>query len=321
MAEEQDARAAPQVITVRGMVEAAGLGPWLCHEHVMVDFIGAEKASPERYDADEVIRHVLPRLRRARTAGAEVFVDCTPAYLGRDVHILDRLSIESGLHILTNTGYYGAANDLYIPTHAHAETAGQLAARWVSEWRNGIDGSGIRPGFIKTGVDTGPLSDMDAKLIRAAAKAHLATGLTIASHTTDAKAVEEEIALLAGEGVGGAAFIWVHAHTVPAPELHAKAARQGVWVEFDGLSPDSIDLHVDLVSNMKKRGLLSKVLVSHDAGWYSVGEPDGGAFRPYDTLFTHFIPALRNKGFSEAEIWILTTQNPANAYSIGVRAV
>ena len=45
--------------TVRGKVAAAELGRTLAHEHVLVDFIGAEQVSPTRYDAEEVFRVVL----------------------------------------------------------------------------------------------------------------------------------------------------------------------------------------------------------------------------------------------------------------------
>ena len=60
--------------------------------------------------------------------------------------LLRRLSEATGLHILTNTGYYGAANDIAIPKHAYDETAAQIAARWTAEARDGIEGTGIRPG-------------------------------------------------------------------------------------------------------------------------------------------------------------------------------
>jgi hypothetical protein len=66
---------------------------------------------------------------------------------------------------------------------------------------------------------------------------------------------------------------------------HASAAARGAWVEFDGISEESVDKYVTLVLQMQAAGL-ERVLVSHDAGWCHVGEPDGGKFRPFDTLFT-----------------------------------
>lgn len=91
------------------------------------------------------------------------------------------------------------------------------------------------------------------------------------------------------------------------------------WVEFDGISPKSLDRHVQLVSAMRERSLLGRTLVSHDAGWYHVGEPGGGTFRACDTLFTAFIPRLRETGFSESEIRQLTEQNPHDAFAIQIR--
>ena len=70
---------------------------------------------------------------------------------------------------------------------------------------------------------------------------------------------------------------------------------------------------------MKGRGLLGRVLLSHDAGWYHVGEPGGGEFRPYDTLLAEFVPALRAAGLTEAEVHRLTVDNPRDAFTIRVR--
>ena len=94
----------------------------------------------------------------------------------------------------------------------------------------------------------------------------------------------------------------MHAQNERDPAFHTRAAKAGAWVEFDGISETSIARHVELVVQMKAQGLLGRVLVSHDAGWYHVGEPGGGQFRPFDTLFTKFIPALRAAGVTSAEV-------------------
>ena len=97
------------VATVTGEVAVRDLGMVLMHEHVMVDFIGADKVSRSRYDADEVVRVALPHLKEAHELGCQTLVECTPAFLGRNAALLQRLSQESGLRIIANTGYYGAA--------------------------------------------------------------------------------------------------------------------------------------------------------------------------------------------------------------------
>jgi phosphotriesterase-related protein len=302
-----------RIDTVTGPISPDGLGVTLMHEHVLVDFIGASSVSPTRYDADAAFKAVLPHLRQARQLGCRTLVECTPAYLGRDPRLLRRLSEASGLHILTNTGYYGAAQDKFVPAHAFRETADALAARWIREWEEGIDGTNIKPALMKIGVDEGKLSEIDARLVRAAALTHRRTGLPIASHTGNGVAAHEELDLLEGAQVPLSAFIWVHAQSERDPAVHAAVARRGAWVEFDGINETSVDRHVDLVARMKSEGLLARVLVSHDAGWYRVGEPDGGRFRPYDALFTTFRPALDAARFTGAEVRQLLVDNPRRA--------
>jgi len=169
-----------KIMTVTGPIEPPDFGMVLPHEHIMVDFIGAEQVSPSRYDRQEVISTARVFLLEIVDQGFTGFVECTPAYIGRDATICRQLAEETGLYILTNTGYYGAANDRCVPPHAYTESARQLAQRWISESRLGINGTGVFPGFIKTGVDSGPLSEIDAKLVRAAVIAHRKSGLPIA---------------------------------------------------------------------------------------------------------------------------------------------
>ena len=68
---------------------------------------------------------------------------------------------------------------------------------------------------------------------------------------------------------------------------------------------------------MKTEELLERVLVSLDAGWYHVGEPGGGQFRPYTTLFTDFVPGMKSAAFSEAEVRQLLAETPRRALTGG----
>jgi len=311
--------AEPRILTVSGPGPPSALGTTLAHEHVLVDFAGADQVSRDRYDAEEAFGVILPHLQALRRAGADTLVECTPAYLGRDPRLLRRLAKASGLTLLTNTGYYGANGGRHLPAHALAETAEQLAARWTAEFEDGIEGTAIRPGFIKTGVGAGPLSAVDRKLVRAAAIAHRRTGLTVYAHTGDGAAALDSIATLAAEGVAPDAYVWVHAQNEKDRELHARAARAGAWVSFDGVSPQALDGHLEAVTEMTRRGYLGRLLVSQDAGWYHVGESRGGAYRGHTFLFETFLPALRDSGFTQGQVRTLLAANPAEALAIRPR--
>ena len=267
---------------------------------------------------------MLPFLEEIKRRGIGAFVDCTPAFIGRDVEILRRLSERTGIHILTNTGYYGAAGDKFVPAHAREESAEELAARWAAEWRDGIEGTGVRPGFIKTGVDKGPLSRIDRTLVRAAALTHLRTGLTIACHTGEAVAALEALDVVQEAGAAPDALIVVHADGIMDETVHERLARAGAWVEFDGVGPATTSRHVGIILNMVDKGCIGRLLLSHDAGWYRVGEPRGGTVRPFTAISDLLIPALREamRGrtpSAEQVIRQVMADNPACAFQVSVR--
>jgi phosphotriesterase-related protein len=150
----------------------------------------------------------------------------------------------------------------------------------------------VRPRFIKTAVRDGPLEDVDRTLVRAAALASRDTGLTVASHTTAGVAAVQQLELFAEVGVPAERFVWVHAHVEQNPEFHESVAREGAWVEFDGLRPGAVDWQRRCVERMAAAGLLGRTLVANDSGWYHVGEPGGGEFLGYTFLHTELLPLL-----------------------------
>ncbi len=308
-----------EVMTVNGWIAPGKMGFTLTHEHILVDFIGAAKIDPSRYDANEVFRIALPKLLSAKEKGCTTLIECTPAYLGRDVQLLKRLATASGLNILTNTGYYGAAGEKYLPAHAYTETAEQIAARWIDEWKNGIDNTAIKPGFIKSGVDKYPLSAVQQKIVEAAAITHLATGLTIGIHTGDGAAAMEELRIIQSKGIAAEAWIWIHAQNEKNRELHIRAAKAGGWISFDGVSNESIADCLSFLKDMKSENLLDHILLSHDAGWYHVGEPNGGNYQDYNTIADKLIPAMKENGFNEKDIHQIFFSNPSKSFTVKIR--
>ena len=263
----------------------------------------------------------LPYLKELKDLGCGTFIDCTPSYMGKDPLIFKRLSDGSGLNIIFSVGLYGAVHNRFIPPYAYTETAEQLANRWIGEWENGSLGTGITPGIIKVGVDYDTtLSALHAKLVRAGCLAHLATGMTVVVHSGPADRAREILQIFREEGVAPEAFVWTHALQADMKD-HVEIGKAGAWVSFDKINTGEEDIRklVEMISNMRDNNLLNRVLLSHDAGWYTVGQPGGGGFRPYTALFTHLVPALKEHGFTQDEIDQMLIKNPAEAYACRVR--
>ncbi len=311
------------VMTVNGLLSSSEMGQTLSHEHVLVDWAGAGETGYHRWNRDSVMDVVLPRLHEISLLGVTGFVDCSPAYLGRDPVLLRDLSEISGIQIITNTGYYGAVDNRFIPEHAYHETAAEMAARWIGEFQDGIGESGIKPGFIKIGVKEDTLlSDLHRKLVKAAAITHRNTGLVIKSHTGGEIPALDQINLLFEEGVSPDAFIWTHAQEGSIDKI-IEAARMGAWISLDGVNissmPDesgNMDFYIGRLTELKEAGLLDRVLISHDAGWYDAGEPGGGGFRSYTDIHRFLIPAMLEKGFTKVDIDLILTVNPSRAFEI-----
>lgn len=310
----------PQVMTINGWIDASKMGKTLIHEHFLVDFIGADKTNTSRWDKEKVVTKVLPFLLEVKALGINTIFDCTPNFLGRDVELLKLLAKRSGLQILTNTGYYGAMYNKFLPQWAHTETAEQLADRWIKEFKSGIDDTNVKPGFIKIGVDSAKtLTDIHQKLVKAAGLTHLATGLTICSHTGPAHSAFEEIEILKSIGVNPSAFVWVHAQSESNKAEHTKAARMGTWVSLDGIGWGDFPTYGNSIDLMKSNGVLNRLLISHDGGWYKPDEPDSGDFRGYTNIFKEVMPLLKQKGFTDADFEQILVKNPAEAFAIRVR--
>ena len=306
-------------MTVNGPVEAGKIGRTLAHEHILVDFSGADDYDPDAWNQEEVVKALLPYLQQLKLLGFSTFFEFTPEFLGRDPYILRLLSTQSGLNIVTNTGYYGAVDNKYLPSTARNATAETLAQIWIDEFQHGIRRTGIKPGFIKISVNPGPLSELHKKLVKAAALTHLETGLSIASHTGPSEPAFQQIEVLKELGVHPSAFVWVHAQNEKDQHHYLEAAKMGAWVSLDGIQQDNVEEYAQRLDRMKQNGYLHKVLISQDAGWYEPGKPWNGPERMYTDISNYLIPKLKSMGFTGNNIKQLLEINPQKAFAISVK--
>jgi len=303
--------------TISGSLPPSLAGFMLPHEHLFSNF-GVGIKDTHIYDEVKLFKQVIPYLKQLKAYGCDTIVDCTTAYFGRRVDILLELYKQTGVHIVTNTGYYGAANDRYIPDHAYKDSAEEIAKVWIDEFENGIEDTNVKPGFIKLAVDSDGFSAIDQKLFEAGIEAHINTGLTLAVHTSsNAEAAFAQIKLLKSNNVKPGAWIWTHADKVDDPNTLVDAAREGSWISLDGIRDEaSQQQHLQYLNILRDADALHRVLLSHDGN----GFPSGKSIRPFHTLFTAFIPLLLKHGYTREEVDMLTRTNPHQAFTIQVRS-
>ena len=303
--------------TVLGDIPSQTLGPTLPHEHIQVAFVEHDAYRANPADREVARQTMLPYLTDLRALGCTALIDCTPSGLGRDPLLLQELSRDSGVHLLTNTGYYQLP---WLPAHAETASVETLSSHFITEAEKGLDGTGIRPGFIKIALSNSdkPLSDLQERILRAGLIAGKACGLTVAAHTIGDRPLLDALSVISQEHFPPNRFVWVHASTGTASGRQA-ALEAGINIEIDTINPDSLAQDARLVADLLESSYRDQTLASTDRGWYDPSLSKQ-SIKPFTWFWTDFIPALRSalesSGGSADLVDLLITENPARIFSI-----
>ena len=305
-----------QVMSVTGPVDASDLGVVLPHEHVFTDLVREYRGTGLLND-EHLARQELALFREA---GGHTLVDLTLDEIGRNPAALRRVAAATGVTIIMGCGHYRDPylNRDWFDRHAVDAIADQI----VADIEEGVNGTGIRAGIIgEIGADKWYISAAEERSFRAAARAHLRTGLTISTHAARWPVGLEQVRLLAEEGVDPRRVIVGHADTVPMPDYHLSLARQGCYISFDSIgtgTPYDLSRVVDYVLALVQAGFGDQVLLSHDVFLRGHLHADGGP--GYGYLLTDFLPLLVSAGLDPDEVRSLVTVNPQRALAGAVAA-
>lgn len=297
---------APTVQTVTGPVDAADLGRTLVHEHVLLDMYEASLNSAGVL-LDEPM--AIDEVARFRDAGGVTLVDQTTLGLHPNLEGLRRISLATGVRIVAGTGLYWHR---FRPAWVEALDEGALAARFIEELTVGSRSGGVRAGVIGE-VATGhrAIDEVEARALRAAARAHLATGASIATHAIFTAIGLEQLAILDAAGVPPDRVVIGHADTNPSLDYQLAVLARGAWLGFDTVGQTdkaSDDWRADRLRDLVDRGHLGRILVSSDVCKRPALCAFGGG--GYAFLFHDFLPRLRARGFGDREIDALLVDNP-----------
>ena len=296
-------------------------------------------------DADEAMAEVVAYM----AAGGRTLVDATPVGIGRDPLRLRRLAERSGLQVVMGTGFYRwpyRSDSVLAMTEAQmADRMVRDIVHGVDETgiRAGIIGeipadahsvhlsgpldlvpsdSAVKAAFasrdarMRAGTATAEeiYDAEELKSLRAAAIASRRTGAAVTLHAVDPwigylDVLEKAGADLRRVVVGHAA--WVMADTT----LARRAFARGVTLQLDWdlqvqatgeISP--IDLLLDRVAWAVKRGFVRQLTLSLDVCTKIGRKRYGGG--GLTQLQDNILPGLRRRGVSEADLRIITVDNP-----------
>jgi phosphotriesterase-related protein len=281
----------------------------LTHEHVFLELWAGDGQGFIGQTRDEDV--LAAELGAFRSAGGTCLVDQTPGGAGRDPLGLRRLSARTGLAIVTGCGWY---IESYYPPGDDLARRGvaDIAAQLEREIADGFDGTGVRPGIIgEIGAGQGWISPLEERVHRAAARAQVATGLPLATHTLYHSTGAAQMALFDEEGVDPARVCIGHCDTFPSLDYCLSVARWGGYVSIDNIGHQAGDHEPTvrrLVLDLIEAGRTEHILLSQDVGQVHELRSRGG--RGYAYVTETFLPALREAGVPEETLTAITVENP-----------
>ncbi len=301
-----------QLYTTLGPRTKDQLGMILPHEHVFVDLRTPDQPGYAEANEAEVVALMAPEIRRIQALGVTALVECSTGGVGRRADLDRAVSLATDFPIVVPTGNY---REPWIPPFVAAASEAELEEWMVRELEEEIEAAGFRAGWIKLSAGDDGLTPLEAKILRAAARAGLRTGAVIGSHTIRGRVVMDQLDIIEAEGYRAERFISIHTQEEPDFALHRAVAARGAWIEYDHVGRAEDDAVIALIRKAIDAGLGGQLLLSHDRGWYDPALPGGGTPLPYTHLAETLLPKLRAAGLDEAVITTLTHDNPFAAFA------
>lgn len=276
-----------------------------------------------------------------KKAGGSTIVDVTPSDIrAGSIEQLRDVSLHTGVNIVCSTGLYTIPwRDKFLKMDEQA-----IYDFVMTEISDGIDGSGIKPGLVKTAIgnitENGDIVPEEMRSLRACARAARDSGLGLFVHQfrplSDDTVYSALCIVLDEIGVPAdkVEFCHMDANMVEVSEADYANGRMSREPKFDlalRVLKRGASIGIDTFGNYVNResgffssddydrireimylvslGYENQITLGHDCNIHAVGKKTGMC--GYTKILTYAIPALRRAGCSEEVIRKLYTENPA----------
>jgi len=256
---------------------------------------GAPKGGPPPTPPPDIMHNVdlmAEEVAKVKSAGVACIVDAGHPDMGRDIDFIRQVSMKSGVPIIAGGGFYSQP---FYPKEISTMSEEQIVKALIKQADDNTMGV-----FGEIGSWDEITAD-ERKVFRAVGKAHLATNLSIFTHTgIPGKSALEQLDILEDAGVKPDRVVIGHLGNLVDPNVYVQKAicRRGAFVGFDRQGGNGDAQQVPMVMALVDAGFADHLMFSADA---SSG---------YSKTMTVFVPKLKAAGISDQVLHRIMVDNP-----------
>ena len=339
------------VMSVCGALDSSDLGVVSPHEHLYIDmrvfFRSAQECGIKRIEENPVSIEHLGLLKRNpfllkdnvimldsktqteelmyfRYAGGKTVVDATTIGLGRDIEMLKKMAIDTGLHIIAGAGFYVEPSQT---EEIKKMSIDEIKTHIIKELTQGIGHTSIKAGVIGEVGISQTMMPFEEKSLRGSCLAHKETNAPLLIHINPwSIAGLDALKIIKEEKVDPSRVVICHVDVENREDYIFSLLDSGVYIEFDNFGKemymDKWDIkegsgrfvtdiqRVKLITKLIDRGYEKQVLLSCDICLKTLLHAYGGW--GYDHVLTHIVPMLQEQGVREDSIKCMLETNPKN---------
>ena len=187
-----------------------------------------------------MLARCIDQIEELKAAGVTAMLDPCPNDLGRDVEFMAEVASRTGFQIICATGLYKEVEGGTAYWHFRKNfgpVVDAMAELFISELTEGIGSTGIRAGIIKVATGPGQMSEYERQIFEAAAKASVATGAPITTHTDQGTVGDAQQRLLTELGVPAHRIVIGHSCGTSNHDYHLGIARARLLPRLRPLRP------------------------------------------------------------------------------------
>jgi phosphotriesterase-related protein len=310
----------PTVETTGGPVDVDELGLTLIHEHFRTTDEAGRFQFPHLYDEQAEWDAAIADAEAVKAHGVKTVVEPSAMFLNRDAAFSKRVADESGLNVVLATGIYTYE---HLPQVLYNRDEDGIASIFVHDIEQGIQGTPVKPAFIKCAADEPGVTPNIEKIHRAAARASRQTGKPIMAHSRPASGTGlDQMRIFGEEGVNPATVQIAHAGDTDDLDYLERLLETGCWIGMDRYGLDLFlptEQRNATVLALLERGYADRMFLSQDycssIDWFPTEVqaylkasevPDWSMTFLFETV----IPELKERGMTDEQLDQMMVQNP-----------